>query len=174
MGSIWACRRSPGQVVAPGGGFGFGPRHVVFHPTQPWLFVSDERTNKLRVFACPDGQIEAEPAFVCDTLEEPDTVRPRQLAGAIHIHPSGKFVYVANRSDHGAAEGGPFRGGENSIAVFAIDPNTGAPKLVQHAPTQSIHVRTFALDPSQKINLDDLFTHGFSPLSKRPGRWRCR
>ena len=25
------------QVVAPNGGFGFGPRHVDFHPQQPWM-----------------------------------------------------------------------------------------------------------------------------------------
>ena len=140
-------RLVPDQVVAPGGGFGFGPRHVVFHPTRPWLYVSDERTNKLRVFVCPNGRVEPTPAFVCDTLAEPDKVRPRQLAGPIHIHPNGKFVYVANRSDHGAAAGAPFRGGENNIAIFAIDEVSGAPTLVQHAPTRSIHVRTFSIDP---------------------------
>ena len=41
-----------------------------------------------------------------------------------------------------------FGGGENSIAVFAIDQQTGEPKLIQHADPQSFHVRTFALDPS--------------------------
>jgi len=44
-----------------------------------------------------------------------------------------------------------FNGGENSIAVFAIDQQTGEPKLIQHADTHNYHVRTFSFDPSGKI-----------------------
>ena len=44
-----------------------------------------------------------------------------------------------------------FRGGENSIAVFAIDPGSGEPTLIQHVPTYGIHVRTFALDPGGSL-----------------------
>jgi 6-phosphogluconolactonase (cycloisomerase 2 family) len=40
---------------------------------------------------------------------------------------------------------------ENNIAVYAIDPDTGEPTLVQHADTQSFHVRTFACDPSGRL-----------------------
>lgn len=29
--------------IAPGTGLGFGPRHLDFHPTRPWVFVSIER-----------------------------------------------------------------------------------------------------------------------------------
>ena len=36
--------------IAPGNGLGFGPRHLDFHPTQPWVFVSIERQNKLHVY----------------------------------------------------------------------------------------------------------------------------
>ena len=36
--------------IAPGGGFGFGPRHLDFHPAQPWVYVSLERQNQLAVF----------------------------------------------------------------------------------------------------------------------------
>jgi hypothetical protein len=49
-------------------------------------------------------------------------------------------------------EGKPvFVGGENSIAVFAINQETGEPTLIQNADSHGIHVRTFALDPSGKI-----------------------
>jgi len=33
--------------VAPNGGYGFGPRHLDFHPTKPWVYVSLERQNRL-------------------------------------------------------------------------------------------------------------------------------
>jgi 6-phosphogluconolactonase len=36
--------------VAPNGGYGFGPRHLDFHPTRPWIYVSLERQNKLDMF----------------------------------------------------------------------------------------------------------------------------
>ena len=40
-------RLSPLATVAPDGGFGFRPRHLDFHPTEPWVFVSLERQNSL-------------------------------------------------------------------------------------------------------------------------------
>jgi 6-phosphogluconolactonase len=144
---------SPGQVVAPDGGYGFGPRHVDFHPSMPWMYVSDERTNRLYAFRYADDQLESQPAFVRHTLREPQNERPRQLAGPIHVHPSGRFVYVANRADLTVEVGGKkiFGGGENNIAVYAIDATTGEPTLIQHAETHSFHVRTFACDPSGRL-----------------------
>jgi len=58
---------------------------------------------------------------------------------------------VANRSDNGAADGGPFQGGENNIAVFEINNEIGTATILQHASTQSIHARTFALDQSGRL-----------------------
>jgi 6-phosphogluconolactonase len=144
---------SPGQVVAPNGGYGFGPRHVAFHPSKPWLYVSDERTNRLYMFRYANDRLEPEAAYVRDTLAEPQNVRPRQLGGPIHVHPNGRFVYMANRSDHTVEASGKkvFGGGENNIAVYAIDPVTGEPTLIQNAETYSFHVRTFACDPSGRL-----------------------
>ncbi len=144
---------SPGQVVAPGGGYGFGPRHVVFHPTQPWMYVSDERTNRLYMFRLVGDALEPAPAYTRATLANPADCRPRQIAGAIHMHPHGRAVYVANRADQAIDVNGAkvFGGGENNIAVFAIDPATGEPTPIQHADTRSIHVRTFACDPSGRL-----------------------
>src|SRR6266851_4104283 len=33
--------------VAPDGGKEFGPRHLDFHPTKPWIYVSIETQNKM-------------------------------------------------------------------------------------------------------------------------------
>src|ERR1700704_5523572 len=41
---------TPLASIAPGNGLGFGPRHLDFHPTQPWVLVSIERQNKLYVY----------------------------------------------------------------------------------------------------------------------------
>ena len=42
-------------------------------------------------------------------------------------------------------------GGENSIAVYAINQKTGEPTLLQNADTRGAEPRTFALDPSAQV-----------------------
>jgi 6-phosphogluconolactonase len=75
--------------IAPGGGYGFGPRHLDFHPMQPWIYVALERQNKLHVYKLEGDGLTPEPVFVRDTLVEPDNPRPWQMAGTIHVHPNG-------------------------------------------------------------------------------------
>jgi 6-phosphogluconolactonase len=161
--------------IAPGGGFNFQVRHLDFHPSRPWVFVSLERQNKLEVFQkLKDGTLSANPLFAKDTLADPGNIRPGQALGTIHMHPNGKFVYLANRASGTMDfEGKPvFVGGENSIAVLAINQDTGEPTLVQNVDTRGIHVRTFALDPSGKIlvagNMMQLSVHDKNGVSTVP------
>src|ERR1700756_903522 len=57
--------------VAPNGGYGFGPRHLDFHPTRPWVYVSLERQNKLDMFEITGKAVSAAPVFRKETLAEP-------------------------------------------------------------------------------------------------------
>jgi len=140
-------------AIAPNGGYGFGPRHLDFHPTKPWVYVSLELQSLLHMYRLSGDSLEPQPAFVRDTLAGRANIKPRQLAGTIHVHPNGRFVYVANRADWTVDYEGKrvFGGGENSIAVYAIDQQSGEPTLIQHADTHSFHVRTFAIDPSARL-----------------------
>lgn len=140
-------------TVAPQGGYGFGPRHLDFHPTQPWVYVSLERQNRLDVFAFHDTTLLAAPVYQKGTLAEPDNIRGRQAVGTVKVHPSGRFAYVANRASSTADEGGRrvFVGGENNLAVFALDQESGEPTLIQHADTHGIHCRNFHIDPSGRL-----------------------
>jgi 6-phosphogluconolactonase (cycloisomerase 2 family) len=143
-----------GEVpIAPGGGYGFGPRHLDFHPTQPWVYVSLERQNRLDMFAFHGDTLLAVPIYQVGTLAEPDNIRGRQAAGTIHVHPNGRFVYVANRASSTVEVDGQrvFAGGENTLAVYAIDPASGEPRPIQHADTHGIHCRTFHIDPSGRL-----------------------
>jgi len=154
--------------IAPGTGHGFGPRHLDFHPTQPWVFVSIERQNKLYVYKLrPDGALGRDPMFVKDTLADPAAVKPGQGAGAIHVHPNGRFVYLTNRNqDEVAFESRKvFSGGENNLAVFAIDANTGEPSLIQTIEGYGIQLRTFGIDPSARL----LVAASIKPLLVREG-----
>jgi 6-phosphogluconolactonase len=140
--------------IAPGGGFNFQSRHLDFHPSGRWVFLSLERQNKLQVYQrLKGGTLSRNPLFSKDTLTDPSNVRPGQALGTIHVHPNGRFVYLANRASGTTDFEGKavFVGGENSIAVFSINQNTGEPTLIQNADTRGIHARTFALDPSGRI-----------------------
>jgi 6-phosphogluconolactonase len=140
--------------VQPGGGLGFGPRHLDFHRTLPFVFVSVERQNKLHVYRLDrDGNLSPDPLFVKTSLAEPNYVRGLQQAGAIHVHPNGAFVYLTNRNSSTAERGGKrvFAGGENNIAVYAINQETGEPTLVRHIDARTNHLRTFSLDAGGRL-----------------------
>ena len=139
--------------VAPNGGYGFGPRHLDFHPSKPWVYVSLERQNRLDMFAFNNGKLSAEPLFRAGTLAEPGNIRGRQAVGTVKLHPNGRFAYVANRASSTKEEGGQrlFVGGENTLAVFALDPATGEPRPIQHVDTRGIHCRNFHIDPSGRL-----------------------
>jgi 6-phosphogluconolactonase len=139
--------------IAPNGGYGFGPRHLDFHPSLPLVYLSLERQNKLTVYRLKDDTLDPQPIFTKDILVEPGKVRTRQAASTVHLHPNGRFVYVGNRaSDTVEFEGKKvFPGGENSIAVFALDQATGEPTPIQNADAHGIHPRTFSLDPSGRM-----------------------
>jgi 6-phosphogluconolactonase len=139
--------------IAPNGGKAFGPRHLDFHPTKPWMYVSIETQNKLDMYVRDGGRIHPERAYRADTLAEPHNIRARQAAGTVHVHPNGRFVYGANRAQETIEfQGKPvFKGGENSIVVYAIDPSTGEPRPIQHIETRAIHPRTFHIDPSGRL-----------------------
>lgn len=147
--------RLTGEVsVAPRGGYGFGPRHLDFHPTQPWVYVALERQNRLDLFAFDKaGALSPEPDYRITSLDEPHNIRGRQVVGTVHVHPNGRTVYVANRASSTAEVDGErvFAGGENSLAVFGIDPSTGVPQPIQHVDTRGIHCRTFHIDPSGRL-----------------------
>jgi 6-phosphogluconolactonase (cycloisomerase 2 family) len=140
-------------TVAPDGGFGFGPRHLEFHPKLPFVYVSRERENKLDVYRLVDGVIDPQALFVKETLAAPDKLVSRQSACTLHAHPNGRFLYLANRAFDSVKIDGKdvFPGGENNIAVFSIDQTTGEPTAIQHEDVRGIYPRTFALDPSARM-----------------------
>lgn len=157
-GALKIFRYRDGQLedevsVAPEGGYGFGPRHLDFHPERPWVYVALERQNALDLFARDGDRLSEQPLFRKDTLAEPSRIRGRQAAGTVHVHPSGRFIYAVNRASSTIESAGThvFAGGENTLTVFAIDPASGEPKAIQHIDTRGIHCRTFHIDPSGRL-----------------------
>jgi len=131
---------------------GLGPRHLDFHPSKPWVYLALERGSRLLTYKHENGVLTQ--LFDTTTLRDPSAMSipsTFQGVGPIQVHPSGKWVYVANRyppskmpplpaSHHGA--------GENDVAVFSIDAATGEPKLIQNIDTHGMTPRTMTIDPT--------------------------
>jgi len=157
--------------IAPGTGLGFGPRHLDFHPTQPWVFVSIERQNQIYVYRLtPDGGLSPEPLFVKSSILGAD--KHITSAGPIHVHPNGRFVYLTNRASvtptaaQERYQGLPvFNSNESTIAAYAIDQQTGEPTLIETAYAEGAHTRTFSFDAGGRI----LVAGSLVPIAVRQG-----
>jgi len=121
----------PFVSVAPGS----GARHIKFHPNGRWAYLINEIASTIIGF-------DWDPAK--GTLAEFQTVStlPAEFKGSsacseLEIHPNGRFLYGSNR-------------GHDSLAAFAIDPETGRLLLVQIAPSGGKTPRNFAFDPTGK------------------------
>jgi 6-phosphogluconolactonase len=109
-----------------------GPRHYCFHPSLNLVFFSNEQ-------GCGVTSYRLDPAAGTLSSEQtisslPDGYTARNTCSQIHLTPSGRFLYVANR-------------GHNSIAGFTVDPTTGRLALTGHASTEAVP-GAFALDPA--------------------------
>jgi 6-phosphogluconolactonase len=132
-----------GASIAPSKGIGFRSRHVDLHPTRPWVFLTLESQNRLEVFRLVNNTLSTEPLFSRSTLASDVGVAAGQTTSSVHMHPNGRFVYVANR--------GTGEGRANEIAVFRVNEETGEPTLMQNIDTHGLTPRTFAIDPSGRL-----------------------
>lgn len=127
-----------------------GPRHLDFHPSKPLVYASIERGNRLMTYRHDNGVLTE--VFSTTTLADPSLKFSAQRAGPIHVHPNGKWVYVANRNTQPCSPATPCDKpsgpGENDVAVFSLDPATGEPKLIQNIDTHGFEARTMTIDPT--------------------------
>ena len=140
------------KTISPFGGLGFGARHLDFHPNGNWFYLAIERQSELHTFKIGDDGIADNPLFTTSTLSKPLQLGARQANSAIHLHPSGKFVYVSNRTYAAAPiNAGVIPNGEDNIAVFEIDEISFKPSLIQSVDTFGSLPRTFSIHKSGKM-----------------------
>jgi 6-phosphogluconolactonase len=70
----------------------------------------------------------------------PDDFRGESYTAEIAVHPNGRFAYVSNR-------------GHDSLAVFAVDPSSGALRRTAVVPVGGKKPRHFAISPSGRFLL---------------------
>lgn len=112
---------------------GFGPRHFDYHPNGQFIYVAGELGNQVTACKWDANNGELTPFQSVPTL--PIDFTGNSTVADIHVHPNGGFVYVSNR-------------GHDSLAIYAIDAQTGALDLIGHESTRGECPRNFAIDPS--------------------------
>ncbi|HEV7223098.1 MAG TPA: lactonase family protein, partial [Pirellulales bacterium] len=119
----------PAANVKPGS----GPRHFAFHPSGRSAYVINEMSCTVTAF-----DYDADKGVLTET--QTITTLPRPVAAGdstaeVQVHPSGKFLYGSNR-------------GHDSIAIFAIDADSGRLTTVGNQSTEGKTPRNFGIDPS--------------------------
>ena len=115
-----------------------GPRHVLFHPSKPILYSSNENGSSVSAYTVEEGE---HPGILMDLQEDLSTL-PADFDGdntcaQIHIDPQGTFLYVSNR-------------GHDSIAGFAIDEESGRLSAIGHQLTEPTP-RVFNIDETGSL-----------------------
>ena len=112
---------------------GAGPRHLAFSADSRFLYVINELQSTVVTYSYNGATGALHELQTIYTL--PKGFSGNNTAAEIEIHPSGKLLFASNR-------------GDDSIAVFAIDSDTGTLTHVQNGPTGGKTPRNFAIDPT--------------------------
>jgi len=112
---------------------GAGPRHFAFHPNGKFAFVINELDSTVTSLDYDSKIGKLNEIQTVSTLA-PD-FKGVSACADIHVSPSGRFLYGSNR-------------GEDSIAVFRIDENSGKIEHIENTPTGGKRPRNFVIDPT--------------------------
>ena len=124
---------TPHDVPSVSVRLGAGPRHLAFHPNGQHLYCVNELDSTISVFAYDAARGLPIERQTLSTL--PDGFSGTSYGAHLQFAPSGRFLYVSNR-------------GHDSLAVFAVDGETGLLTPQSHVSTQGQFPRHFAIDPT--------------------------
>ena len=117
---------------------GSGPRHMKFHTSGKWIYVLHEHDLKVTVF---NYDAEAGTMTAKQTIETvPRDALAKEKAKScseIRVHPTGKFVYAANR-------------GHDTITAFRVNAETGELSFIEREHVRGATPRNFNIDPTGK------------------------
>ena len=111
------------------------PRHAAVHPNNRWVYMCEEKGNKVLYFRFDEENGALEPLQELSTV--PETVTGYSDASEVMVDPSGKWVLVSNRYT-------------DSMAVYRIDPITGYLRTSGFYPCLGKTPRFFTFAPNGK------------------------
>ena len=122
--------------VAPGA----GPRHFSVHPSGRFAYVINEMNVTVTAFSVDTSSGGLTELQTISALPPKQAPAQGTSGAELAVHPSGRFLYTSVR-------------GDNSIAVYTIDQNTGKLTYVENTPTHGNTPRGFGIDPEGKFLL---------------------
>jgi 6-phosphogluconolactonase len=113
-----------------------GPRHLAFHPQEPFAYVVNELDSTVTAcrFSVATGALE--PIQILSAL--PDSFIADSRASGIEIDRSGRTLYASNR-------------GHDSIAIFRIEPGSGRLTFLGAESSMGRTPRFFRLSPDGRF-----------------------
>jgi 6-phosphogluconolactonase len=109
-----------------------GPRHFVFHRNGNFVYLVNELSANLLVFAYDAAHGTWQQIQQASALPQGFDGKP--WAADIHLTPDGRFLYASER-------------GSSTIAAFKVDPESGKITALGSVATEK-QPRSFAIDPS--------------------------
>lgn len=135
---IYAFNNKSGQLTPAGIPYvevepGAGPRHFDFSPNNKYAYLMEEMSGSISAYRYKGkGQL--------DLIQNISALPPDFIgtvgSADIHVSPDGKFLYASNRGE------------SNTIAIFAINQQSGELVPVGHQSTLGKTPRNFNFDPS--------------------------
>ncbi|MDN3686380.1 lactonase family protein [Cyclobacterium jeungdonense] len=118
---------------------GSGPRHFVIHPELPYAYSVEELSNTVGIYTVDpkNGDL-----LLLDRIEmlSPEIQTDYNAAADIHLSVDGKWLYASNR-------------GQDNLAIYQVDQETGLLKIQGHVPTGGQHPRNFKMDKKGELLL---------------------
>lgn len=112
---------------------GSGPRHLAISKDGRFIYCVNELANTVDVLRWNAADASLTNVQTISTL--PADFKDNSSCAEIRLHPSGRFLYASNR-------------GHNSIATYAVDPDSGQLKLIDIVTCGGVWPRGFEVDPS--------------------------
>lgn len=113
---------------------GAGPRHIAFHPNGRIMYLAEELSGTVGVFAYREGKLK-----LMQTISTvPEDYKGTFSVADIHCSPDGRFVYASNRAT------------ANSLVIYKVDAADGILTLVGHQPVLGVKPRNFCISPEGK------------------------
>jgi 6-phosphogluconolactonase len=114
---------------------GAGPRHLAFHPQEPFVYVINELNSTITAFVFDGAEGELRELQTVDTL--PAGFEGTNHPAEILVHPDGRFLYGSNR-------------GADTLAIFHIRAD-GTLEPRGHEATRGRNPRNFGIDPEGRF-----------------------
>ncbi len=112
-----------------------GPRHITFHPNGKYVYLVNELSGNVMVYANNNGVLTEIQTIVSDNTNS----KTDKGSADIHITPDGKFLYTTNRAT------------ANDIAMFKVGTDG---KLTENGhQAVGMHPRNFMIDPTGRFLL---------------------